>query len=753
MCIRFTMFKNFTRFIIILFFFTSNVFAESFSKYKITGNERVSKQTIINFSQLKKDTDISQNDLNDALKNIYNSNFFDKVSIEIVNGVLNIKVKEHPIIQDIIFNGVKAKKHIKLFEEQITLKPKSSFNKFTLQSDLNKILNVLRRSGYYFSKVDVQKKINPNNTINIIYEITMGEKAVISEIKFIGDKKYKSSKLRSIIRSEEDKFWKFISRNKFLNKELTEFDKRLLKNFYLNKGYYQVRVEDVYSQILDEKNFSLTYKIDAGKKFTFNSFELVMPDDYNTKDFDRLRKTFQKLENSTYSYKGIESILDEIDKIAANENYEFIDVKVTENIVNDNKIDFLFKIEEGERFYVESINIFGNNITNEEFIRQNVIVDEGDPFNTLLHNKTINKLKSKNIFKTVKSEVKEGSTKGLKIINLTVEEKPTGEITAGAGFGTQGSTFMFGIKENNFKGEGVMLDTNLSINEESLKGKFAYTTPNFRYSDRSLTTTIESSTLDREQDFGYKSSKNRFELGTGFEQYEDLYFRPNLSIQHEKLTTEANASANYKKQEGSYFDTLFYYSLSYDKRNSPYRPSEGFVSTLVQEIPIVSDSYAIINGYQITGYNEIMGDSVLSIGLYTRAVNSLQSNEDVRVSKRLFLPSSRLRGFEVGKIGPKDGADFVGGNYMASFNTALTLPFLFQSFDNVDFAVFYDAANVWHVDYDSLVDQGNSIRSAAGVAVDVITPVGPLSFSLSQPITKQSGDVTESFRFNLGTTF
>ena len=174
---------------------------------------------------------------------------------------------------------------------------------------------------------------------------------------------------------------------------------------------------------------------------------------------------------------------------------------------------------------------------------------------------------------------------------------------------------------------------------------------------------------------------------------------------------------------------------------------------MVQEIPIVSDSYAIINGYQITGYNEIMGDSVLSIGLYTRAVNSLQSNEDVRVSKRLFLPSSRLRGFEVGKIGPKDGADFVGGNYMASFNTALTLPFLFQSFDNVDFAVFYDAANVWHVDYDSLVDQGNSIRSAAGVAVDVITPVGPLSFSLSQPITKQSGDVTESFRFNLGTTF
>tara|TARA_B100000579_G_scaffold413489_1_gene406173 strand:+ start:522 stop:2765 length:2244 start_codon:yes stop_codon:yes gene_type:complete len=747
------MYKNFIRFVVILLFFTSNALAESFSEFNITGNQRVSKQTIINFSKLKKDIEISESDLNKALKNIYDSNFFEKVSIEILDKTLNIKVKEYPIIQDIVFNGVKAKKHIKLFEEQITLKPKSSFNKFTLQSDLNKISNILRKNGYYFSKVDVSQKINSNNTLNIIYEINMGEKALISEIKFIGDKKYKSSKLRSVIRSEENKFWKFLSKNKYLNKELTDFDKRLLKNFYLNKGYYQVQVEDVYSQILDEENFSLTYKINSGKKFSFNTFEIEMPVDYDSKDFNKLRKTFNNLEKSTYSYKGIESILDEIDKIAATENYEFIDVTVSETIIDDDKIDFVFKIKEGEKFYVQSINILGNNITNEEFIRQQIIVDEGDPFNALLHNKTINRLRGANVFKTVKSEIKEGDNKGLKIIDIIVEEKPTGEITAGAGYGTEGSTFVVGIKENNFQGMGIRLDTNLSLTEESIKGKFAYTVPNFAYSDRSVTTVVESSSLDKEQDFGYKSSVNRFELGTSFEQFENLYFFPTLSIVHENLTTEANASANYKKQEGTYFDTLFNYSLSYDKRNSPYRPSDGFLSTFVQEIPIIADNYSIINGYQVTGYNEIMDNSVLSIGLYTRAINSISSDNDVRVSKRLFLPSNKLRGFEAGKIGPKDGADYVGGNYMASFNTALSLPFLFQTFDNVDFAIFFDAANVWHVDYSHLVDQGNSIRSSTGIAVDVITPVGPLSFSLSQPISKQSGDVTESFRFNLGTTF
>ncbi len=747
------MYKNLIRSIIILLFFTANVLAESFSKYNVTGNQRVSKETIINFSKLKKNVEISKNDLNKALKNIYDSNFFDEVSIEISDNTLNIKVKEYPIIQDIIFNGVKAKKHIELFKQQTTLKPKSSFNKFTLQSDLNAITNVLRKSGYYFSEVEVQQKVNTNNTLNVIYDITMGEKALINEIKFIGDKKFKSSKLRTIIRSEENKFWKFLSKNRFLNKELTELDKRLLKNFYLNKGYYQVNVEDVYSQILDDKNFSLTYKIDSGKRFTFNSFALEMPEDYNSKDFDDLRDIFKDLERSKYSYKAIESILDEIDQIAATENYEFIDVSVSETIVDDNKIDFVFKIKEGERFYVESINILGNNITNEEFIRQKLVVDEGDPFNNLLHNKTINKLRSTNIFKSVRSKVKEGSTKGLKEIDITVEEKPTGEISAGAGYGTSGSTFAIGVKENNFQGKGVRLETELTVTEESLKGKFSYTDPNFAYSDRSVTTSIQSTTIDKESDFGYKSSLSRFALGTGFEQYENLYFFPTFSIQHEDLSTTANASAEYKKQEGTYFDTLLNYSLSYDKRNSPYRPSDGFISTFVQEVPLITDSYSIINGYQATRYNEITDNSVLSVGIYTRAINSIQSDNDVRVSKRLFLPSSKLRGFEAGKIGPKDGEDFVGGNYMASFNTAVTLPFLFETFDNVDFSLFFDAANVWHVDYSQLVDQGNSIRSATGVAVDVITPVGPLSFSLSQPISKQTGDVTESFRFNLGTTF
>ncbi|MDA9616398.1 outer membrane protein assembly factor BamA [Candidatus Pelagibacter sp.] len=480
---------------------------------------------------------------------------------------------------------------------------------------------------------------------------------------------------------------------------------------------------------------------------------ILIPNDYNIKDFVQLKKIFKGLKNKKYSYKSIQSILDEIDKIAATENYEFIDVKVTETIENNDKINFVFNIKEGDKFYIERINIFGNSVTNEEFVRQQIVVDEGDPFNNLLHNKTINNLRSANIFKTVNTKIYEGSNEGLKVIDIQVEEKPTGEISAGAGYGSSGSSFNIGIKENNFSGKGIKLDLNLALTEESVKGRFAYTNPNFAYSDRALTTSIESTSTDREKDYGYKSSLSKIMLGTNFEQFENIFIAPNLSVAVEDLTTTANASSDYKKQEGSYFDTLLNYSVTYNALDSSYKPTNGTVSTFLQELPIISSGAAIINGYQVTGYNEVLDESILTVGLYTRAITSLKSNTDVRVSKRLFLPSSKLRGFEPGKVGPKDGNDYIGGNYMAAFNTSMTLPFLLPTFDKIDFSVFFDAANVWHVDYSANVDQGNSVRSSTGVAIDILTPVGPLSFSLSQPITKADGDATQSFRFNLGTTF
>ena len=341
---------------------------------------------------------------------------------------------------------------------------------------------------------------------------------------------------------------------------------------------------------------------------------------------------------------------------------------------------------------------------------------------------------------------------GLKDIVLTIEERPTGEIMAGAGYGTDGSTFSIGIKENNFNGKGIILESNLNLTEQSIKGSLNYKHPNFNYSDRALSTSLEVTETDKLTDFGYKSSLNSIGIGTSYEQFENTFFSPKLSISSESLETTNEASDAYKKQEGSYFDSSFSYGLNFDKRNSAYQPSSGFISSWYQSLPLVSENQTIVNGYIITGYKELVDDMIVSSGIYARAVNSL-SNDDVRVSRRLYAPSSRLRGFQSGKVGPKDGDDHVGGNYIVTLNTSSTIPYVLQTQENMDLKLFFDAGNVWGVDYSSAVGDTSVLRTSAGVALEITTPIGPLSFSFAQVLSKATTDKTESFKFQLGTTF
>ena len=260
---------------------------------------------------------------------------------------------------------------------------------------------------------------------------------------------------------------------------------------------------------------------------------------------------------------------------------------------------------------------------------------------------------------------------------------------AGAGYGSDGSTFSVGIKENNFNGKGIILDSNLRLTEERIKGNLNYKHPNFRYSDRALSTSLDITETDKLSDFGYKSSLNSISLGTSYEQFENTFFSPKFSISNEIFRKILLMLLQHiQKQDGSYFDTSFSYGLSFDKRNSAYQPTSGFYSNWYQQLPIVSENQTIVNGYIITGYKELVDDMIISTGIYTRAVNSL-SNDDVRVSRRLYVPSSRLRGFESGKVGPKDGDDHVGGNYVVTFNTSSTIPYVLQTQENMDLKIVF----------------------------------------------------------------
>ena len=736
---------------ITIFLFFQSASAETVNQIQVKGNERIPSETIKTFSGIKKKDDLDDNKINDALKSLYDSNFFKNVSIEFKDGKLTIAVVENPIIQNLEIEGVKAQKIRDQFFDNLQLKQRGSFFEENLRSDINKIKKVGKNLGYYFIEVEALQETLDGNKVNITFNVDLGEKAKISKISFVGNKKFKDSKLKSVIVSEEYKFWKFISGKKFLNENLIKLDLRLLKNFYLNKGYYDVEINSSFAKMISKNEFELIFNIEANKKIFFNDLSLKLPIDFKKDNFTRLEKLFKDVKGKPYSITVIEKILEEIDLITITEQFESVKANVIEEVISD-KINLIFQIEDTEKLFVEKINIFGNNITNENVIRNQLLIDEGDPYNQILSKRSINNIKGLNFFKSVKSEILEGSNPETKILNIEVEEKATGEISAGAGVGTSGGTVMFGVKENNYLGKGIAVNTNFTINAESLKGVFSVRNPNYNNTDKSAFFSLEATETDRLKNSGYKMNKTGLNLGTRFEYFDDLFFGFKTSTFFEKIETNSTASARQKAQKGNYFDSFLGVDFDFDKRNQKFQTNQGYRSLYTLKLPIVSDTNTLTNFYTYKYFTELYENNISTVSVYLKSVNSI-SDEDVKLSERAFVPSNRLRGFVSGKVGPKDGDDFIGGNYVTTLNFSSTLPFLFENSQNTDFLIFMDIANIWGVDYDASLDDSNKLRSAIGFGVDYFTPVGPLNFSLTEVLSKSDTDRTEGFRFNLGTTF
>jgi outer membrane protein insertion porin family len=740
----------FNLFFLIWLLISGQALSAAVNKIEIIGNDRIADETIKMFISVDIKDEINDEKLNKILKDLYETEFFKDISVKFDNQILSIIVQENPIIEKIIYNGIKSSRILEIIKQDTLIKQRSSFNENSLKKEKLKIENILKSLGYYNSSLNVLVNKLDNNLINITYNVDLGKKSKIKKITFIGNKVFKDKKLRRVITSTEYKFWKFISGRKFLNENQVFFDERLLANFFKNNGYYNVKIKSSFAKLIDDNNFELIFNIDSGPKIYFGKLDLILPADFDENNFSSIKKLFQKIEGKPYSINVIDNILDKIDSITALEQYKFIKANVLEAVDKDT-IDLEFNVEEGEKFYVNRINIFGNTVTAENVIRNQLMLDEGDPFSEILVTKSINNLKSLNFFKQVDSKTLINDDTKTKSIDIFVEEKPTGEIYAQAGVGTSGSSFGLGVKENNFLGKGIGLDSNFQVSTDSFKGKFSVTNPNFNNSYKSLYISAEATETDNYETFGYKTNKTGASIGTNFEYLNDFYIGLNTSNFYEVIKTNSTASAQQQAQEGNYWDSFIKFNLNYDKRNQKFQTSDGFKSYYSLDLPLISKTNTIKNYYNYSHYFNFFEKNFSSISIYLQSAHSL-NNKNIKLSERITLPSNRLRGFERGRVGPKDGDDFVGGNYAYSLNFTSNIPQILEESQNLDFLFFADAADIWGVDYNSSLE-GNGIRSSVGLALDWMSPVGPMNFTLAYPVTKQSGDKIETFTFNLGTTF
>jgi len=740
------------RFIIVFFIILTNIGFAEIKKINIVGNTRVSSATIESLVD-KKISNVDTIYINNLTKKIYDTDFFSDVKISFNQDVLTINVAENPIVNFFYINGVKDT-DLDQINKIITLKENSIFSSSKLKKDIEAAKEFLNATGYYQASINPEVIKIENNQVNLIINIDKKEISKIKNIYFIGNKYFSSSQLMDVITSSEDSWWKIFSTSA-LSEQRIEYDKQLLKDFYKSKSFYDVQIETVFANIDKNNNFTLTFSINSGKKYKFGDYDLkfsglVIKDE----DITELKNISNKLlKNEFYSPLAINKLNKQVTDYLESKRYGNFEINIQDVKAIDDKINLILQLNEGQKSLVNKINIQGNTITEEKVIRDSFIISEGDQLNSSKIKKSIDNVKSRQLFSKVDYKIEDSDKKNFKDLNLFVKEQPTGNISAGVGYGTNGGLFEASVNERNFLGQGINLNFTGRLSSETISGELSYVDPNFNNSNKELATSLFS-ILDDYKNSGYQNKRVGTKVATKYEIYEDIFFRPNLGIQFDKLEVTSSASSLLRSRQGDFVTTSFGYNFLYDQRDSRFNPTSGSLIYFDQNIAtFFSDIPTIQTGVGATFYHELFSDKYIGSAKARLANATAFNNKDIKLSDRIFASSSDLRGFELRGVGPVDSGDHIGGNNLATLSLKSTFPNPIPESLRATSFLFLDMGNVWGVDYSNSIADSSKLRTSTGIAVDLMSPIGPLSFTYSIPLSKASTDKEQNFLFNIGSSF
>ena len=740
------------RIIIFLLILTTCSFAE-IKQVKVLGNKRVSSNTIEALVD-KKITQIDSIYINNLTRKIYNTEFFSNVKISYDTNILSISVEENPIVNFFYINGITGS-DLDEVNKIVSLKENSIFSVSKLKKDVEDVKEYYKLSGYFFSVVEPEVIKIDDNQINLILNIKKNDISRIKNIYFIGDKYFSSSQLLDIISSAEDKWWSFFS-NSALNEDRVEVDKKLLKLFYKSKSFYDVQIESTLANLDKNNNFTLTYSINSGKKYKFGNIEIktetLTLKDSNILDIKNISEIIIK--DKMYSPSLISAVEKKINIYLDNKKLANIEIDLEEIKKADDKIDLAIKLNSLKNTLIGKINIYGNSITEEKVIRDNLVISEGDILNISKVKKSLDNINSKNIFRKADYKISDSDLqKNSKDLNLYVKEQPTGSLSAGVGYGSNGALLEGSINERNFLGKGIDLNFTGRLATEKVSGVFSYIDPNFKNSEKELANYFYSESDDY-NNAGFTSKRIGDRLGTRYELFEDVYLKPFVALQFDRLETNANASTLLRSRDGNFTTSTLGFNLLADFRNSKTLPSSGSLlffdqsyATLISDIPTIQTSVGS------TFFQELINEKFIGSAKLKFSNVTALDNKDVKLSDRIFASTSDLRGFESRGVGPIDSGSHVGGNYLAVLNFKSSFPNPIPENFRPNTYLFYDIGNVWGADYSDIISGSSKLRSSTGLALDVVSPIGPLSFTYGIPLSKATTDKEQRFLFNIGSSF
>ena len=741
------LFKSFCLILfLIIFLVNGSLFASE--KIIIQGNKNISSSTIKSLAP-KDIQSLKPNVVNNYQKKLYETGFFENIKIEIKNDSLYVSVLENPLINFFYLDGIKKKELNNKVFDLIKIRENTIFQKYIINNDIKNINNFLNNIGYLNNKISTQIIKIENNKVNIFYNIELNEKFKINRIFFIGDKYFKSSTLKDVIYLSEHGWWKFFSSSTTPSESFINYDISNLKKFYLNEGFYDVQINSNTIRLVNNNQVNLTYSINAGKKYYISEVKLidnsrVLKDE----NINFIQKKFKVIKDEIYNQSLIKELSNDISKYLSDSNLDLnLDFEVIKNS-NEKLILSFFVNEILDKKIIDKIIITGNDITDDFVIRNNLFFSEGDFFNKNKLNDSIAKLKGKNLFEKVDYDLLNLDENRLQL-TIKVIEQPTGEISAGAGGGTNGVAISGSLNERNFLGKGISVNSNVNIGTQRAFGSIRYSNPDFKNSGNTLSTSV----FVENNDFENTSYENKI-IGTSvslyYEIYDKLYFQPGIAADLDSLSAHSDASALIKKREGDFYTTKLFYNLSKNTKNRDIQATDGYVFGAGQDLSFLSDIPYIKNRIFGSYYNEYIENFVGSIRYRAEAINGF--DEDIKYSDRLFVSNNYLRGFANKGIGPKLENDFIGGNYAFYTSFSSTIPNGLPEKWNATTNIFFDVANVWGVD-DKSTDDSNQVRSSLGLGFSWVSPLGPISFTYAKPISKANTDDVENFNFNIGSAF
>lgn len=722
---------------------------------KINGLERVEPETVMSYVDIKRGQDISDEKMNVSLKQLYATGLFEDVSINVQNdGTVVINVSENPIISQVLFDG-NDKVDDKMLESEIHLSPRSTYSRAKVQEDVHRIMEVYRRSGRYATVVNPEIIRRDQNRVDLIFNIDEGPAAVIDKINFVGNEHYTSKELQEVLMSKESRWYRIFSSSENYDAEKTNYDQELLRRFYLKRGYADFRVVSTVAELSDnKKSFVVTFVVDEGKKYFLRNVDIASSiAEINTDDLTKyLEVESGDKYNSDDIDKTVTALTDELGK----RGYAF--VEVTPDIYKDTETgdaDITFRIREGARFFVDRINITGNDRTHDKVIRRELRINEGDAFNASKIKDSRRNIENLDYFEKVDIETvqKDGNRADL---DINVKEKSTGYFNVGVGFSTvNGALVRTGVTENNFRGVGQQAGFDIAVSQKSQDVNLSFTEPYFL--DRRLRAGIDlfASRQDYQDESSYDSETMGGRLRTGWNYTDDLSQQVRYTLKEEEITkVGAYASKYIKDEKGKYTNSAVGTTFVYDKRDSAMFPKDGYFLSAGTDVAGAggNEKYVKFDGKAYWYYT--MADFyTLKLFANAGAINGY-GGKDVRLTNRYFLGGYTMRGFEPGGIGARDKVtkDALGGNWMVYSGAEFAFPIGLDEL-GISAHVFTDVGMLGKPDNINMADVNYSdkARISTGFGFQWLSPMGQIDVDFGFPIVKENYDETEVFRLNFGT--